>query len=374
MQTLIVPENFTLTETQRWRAVVQRDRGAAGAFVYAVRSTGIYCRAGCPSRRPRRDQVRFFPVPAAAEREGFRPCKRCRPREAVRRHPQIDLVERACRMLDQPQERLTLPALGRRLGVSPAHLHRVFTRITGISPRSYSQAVRERQLRSELRRGRSVSRALYDAGFGSPSRVYEDRSRTLGMTPATYRAGGEGARIAWSTCDSPLGRLLVAATERGVCFVSLGATDSEVEAALRLQFPAAELSRTEGLGLYLPAVARLLEGRLSDQELPLDIRATALQRQVWEELQKIPAGETISYAELARRVGRPSAVRAVANACARNNVALVIPCHRAVRNDGGLGGYRWGSERKRRLLELERGLIASAPPARGAVPRRSRRP
>ena len=365
MQNLIVSNSYSLTENQRWRAVVQRDRGAAGAFVYGVRSTGIYCRAGCPARRPRRDQVRFFPVPAAAEHEGYRPCKRCRPKEAVRRHPQVELVERACRLLDQARERVTLPVLGRRLGVSAAHLHRVFSRITGISPRSYAQAAREQRLRADLRNGRSVSRALYDAGFGSPSRVYEHRSRALGMTPATHRAGGEGARIAWSTCSTALGRLLVAATERGVCFVSLGASESEVETALRKEFPLAELTHTDELGPYLPAVAKRLGGRTPDRELPLDLRATALQRMVWEELRRIPAGETISYAELARRIGRPTAVRAVASACARNNVALVIPCHRVVRNDGGLGGYRWGPERKRRLLELERGTVSISPPARG---------
>lgn len=347
--------SVVLSDAERWRAVVRRDRGMNGAFVYAVRSTGIYCRVGCPARRPRRSQVEFFPVPAAAERAGYRPCRRCRPKDAVRKHPQVQLVERACRALDAGSERVTLAELGRRLAVSPTHLQRVFTRVAGISPRAYAAARRERALRAALRQGRSVSGALYDAGYGSPSRVYERRSRSIGMTPATYRAGGRGERIFWATADSTLGRVLVAATSRGICFVSLGDGEERVVQALGDEFPQAERVRDDAiLGPFLQAVLERLEGRESHQELPLDIRATAFQRRVWDELRKIPVGETVTYTELARRIGRPRAVRAVAGACARNNVAVVIPCHRVVRSDGGLGGYRWGIERKRRLLTIER--------------------
>jgi AraC family transcriptional regulator of adaptative response/methylated-DNA-[protein]-cysteine methyltransferase len=348
-------ETQIMSDAERWRAVVTRDRRLDGAFVYGVRSTGIYCRVGCPARRPRRNQVEFFSIPAAAERAGYRACRRCRPRDAIRRHPQVQLVERACRILDDAAERLTLADLGRRLGVSPAHLQRVFRRVAGISPRAYAEVRRTRRLRAGLRRGASVSHAVYDAGYGSPSRVYEGRSRSIGMTPASYRAGGEGERIAFTTADSSLGRVLVAATRRGVCFVSLAEREEQVVAALDQEFPRAERYRDDALlGSVVTSVVERLSGKPGHDELPLDIRATAFQQRVWDALRRIPSGETITYAELARRIGRPTAVRAVAGACARNNVAVVIPCHRAVRSDGGLGGYRWGIERKRRLLALER--------------------
>lgn len=343
------------TDADRWRAVLDRDRSLDGAFVYAVRSTGIYCRTGCPSRRPRREQVEFFPVPAAAEQAGYRACRRCHPREAVRRHPHVDLAERACRALDAAGgERVTLAGLARRLRVSPAHLQRVFTRITGISPKAYADAVRADRLRSALRSGESVSRALYGAGYGSPSRIYEGRGRTMGMTPATYRKGGAGMQINYTTADSPLGRVLVAATARGLCFVSLANSDRALERALGAEFPRAERTRADrGLGRTVRDVLARLAGRAPHAELSLDIQATAFQRAVWEALQQIPAGQTVSYAELAERIGKPKAVRAVASACATNNVAVVIPCHRVVRSDGGLGGYRWGVERKQELLRAE---------------------
>jgi len=345
-----------LDDAERWRAVRRRDRRLAGAFVYAVRSTGIYCRAGCPSRQPRREQVEFFPVPAAAERAGYRACKRCRPREATERHPHVQLVEGVCRALEEAAEPLTLASLGCRFRVSPAHLQRVFTRVTGVSPRAYFDTRRERRLRAELRSGTSVSRALYQAGYGSPSRVYERTDATMGMTPASYREGGAGLDIRYATADAPLGRVLVAATARGVCFVCLGPGDAGLADALAEEFPRAGRQRDQSaLGGYLEEVVGRLRGRAPDVTLPLDIRATAFQRQVWEALQAVPPGQTVTYAELARRIGRPRAVRAVAGACARNNVAVVIPCHRAVRSDGGLGGYRWGVERKRELLEVERG-------------------
>ena len=345
-----------LSDAERWSAVVRRDESLAGVFVYGVRTTGIYCRAGCPARRPARENVTFFPLPAAAEAAGFRACRRCHPRRALRRHPHLVLVEDVCRLLDEADgQRMTLRELGRRLHASPAHLQRVFTRVTGVSPRAWADAARERRLRDALRAGTPVSRALYDAGYSSPSRVYERRGEAIGMTPATYRAGGAGARIAWSTAASPLGRVLVGATARGICFVALGRSDRELVQQLEREFPRAErLKGGREMDRYLTAVVAGTDGRAPSEHLPLDMRVTAFQRMVYEELRRVPAGETLSYAELARRVGRASAVRAVASAVARNNVAVIIPCHRVVRSDGAAGGYRWGEDRKRRLLEAER--------------------
>jgi AraC family transcriptional regulator of adaptative response/methylated-DNA-[protein]-cysteine methyltransferase len=344
-----------LTDAVRWQAVLDRDRNLDGSFVYAVRSTGGYCRTGCPSRRPRRKQVEFFPLPAAAEQAGYRACRRCHPREAVRRHPHVDLAERACRALDAAGgARLTLAGLAHQLSVSAAHLQRVFSRTTGISPKAYADAVRAGRLRSALRSGETVSRALYGAGYGSPSRVYEGRGRTMGMTPATYRQGGAGMQISYTTVDSPLGKVLVAATARGLCFVSLADSDRALERALSAEFPKAERTRADqGMDRMVRDVLARLSGRVPHAELPLDIQATAFQRAVWQALQRIPAGQTVTYAELAARIGKPKAVRAVASACASNNVAVVIPCHRVVRSDGGLGGYRWGVKRKQELLRVE---------------------
>lgn len=344
------------TDAERWNAVQSRDRRYDGAFVYAVRSTRIYCRVTCPSRRPRRQQVEYFPVPAAAERAGYRACRRCRPLERVRRAPQVALVERACRLLESAGDRPTLAALARSLGVSPAHLQRTFTRVTGVSPRAYHEALRAGRLRQALRGGHGVTRALYQAGYGSPSRIYERRSAGIGMTPATYGKGGEGMTIHYTTTESDLGSVAVAGTARGLCFVGLGDSPAEVEAALAAEFPRAERVRDDrGLRDMVRHVVDRVRGRQPHGELPLDIRATAFQRLVWTELRRVLPGETITYAELARRIGRPTAVRAVANACASNRVATVIPCHRAVRSDGGLGGYRWGVERKEALLKAEGG-------------------
>lgn len=348
-----------MSEHQLWNAVLARDQGLAGAFVYGVRSTGIYCRAGCPARRPRRENVVFFAVPVAAEQEGYRPCRRCRPREAVQRHPQVALVEEACRVLHAADgERLTLEALGARVGASPSYLQRTFKGLTGVSPRAYADALRGGRLRDALRRGESVSRAIYGAGYGSPSRVYEDRSGAMAMTPSTFRKGGAGVCISFATAGSPLGRILVARTERGVCFVSLADTDRELLAALEAEFPEAKRSRGgKELRSIIEEVIARVSGTPPSRELALDIQATAFQRRVWEELRQIPMGDTVTYAGLAKRIGAPRAVRAVASACARNNVAVIIPCHRVLRSDGTLGGYRWGSKRKEKLLATERAKI-----------------
>jgi len=355
----------SLSDEERWNAVAARDRRFDGSFVYAVRSTGVYCRVGCPSRRPRRQQVEFFSIPAAAERAGYRACRRCRPREAVGRHPHIALTERAARVLDTAGGVPSLAEVARRVGCSPSHLQRVFRRVTGISPRSYAEARRNSRLRAGLRSGATVSRALYDAGYGSSSRVYEGGG-TLGMRPGTYRAGGEGERLFYATAETPLGRVLAAKTQRGLCFVCLERDDRRAVDALTREFPKAELVRDDGLvGPVLTGVVGRIAGDLPAPDLPLDVRGTAFQRQVWEALLAIPLGETITYAELARRIGRPTAIRAVASACAANHLAVVVPCHRVVRSDGGLGGYRWGLERKCGLLSRERSLRTDAPPDRG---------
>ncbi|HSR15023.1 MAG TPA: bifunctional DNA-binding transcriptional regulator/O6-methylguanine-DNA methyltransferase Ada [Gemmatimonadales bacterium] len=344
-----------LSDADRWQAVLGRDRQADAAFVYGVRSTRVYCRPSCPSRRPRRDRVEFFPAPVAAEQAGFRPCRRCRPRE-VRRGPAVELVERACRHLEQAVTPPTLEVLARELGVSPGHLQRVFTRVAGVSPKGYADALRAARLRSSLRRGEGVSGALYRAGYGSPSRIYEASTAPIGMTPAAYRKGGRGLHIGFAIGASPLGTVLVGGTERGLCFVALGDSEAVLERSLRAEFPGATVYREgRGLGTALAAVLNCLSGKAPDPALPLDIRGTAFQRMVWEALRHIPVGGTITYAELARRIGRPGAARAVAGACAHNPLAVVVPCHRVVRSDGGLGGYRWGVQRKAELLRQERG-------------------
>jgi AraC family transcriptional regulator of adaptative response/methylated-DNA-[protein]-cysteine methyltransferase len=343
-------------EARRWRAVLARDAGADGGFVFGVRSTGIYCRPSCPARRPRRDHVSYFGGPAEAERAGYRACRRCHPREESMHQQQATLVRQACEMIESAADSPpSLATLSRRIGYSPYHLHRMFRRVTGVTPRQYAEAVRTRRLRGGLRAGTPVTRALLDAGFGSASRLYERAPAELGMTPAAYRRGGRGMRIAYAVARSPLGMLLVATTPRGVCAVRLGDRVAALAAGLRRELPGATLVRDDArLRPVMERVLGQLDGRRPDARLPLDIRATAFQRRVWQALRAIPIGTTRSYAAIARAIGRPRAARAVGAACASNPVALVIPCHRAVRSDGGLGGYAWGIERKRRLLARER--------------------
>ena len=334
-----------MSPTERWKAVMARDRRFDGAFVYAVRSTGVYCRPSCASRRPRRTQVTFFPIPEAAEREGFRACRRCHPADVNGGDPAVALVREACRAIDAGT-----PLPGDR------RLARAFKRILGITPRAYAEARRVARFKQELKRRKQVSPALYEAGYSSTSRVYERTHEQLGMTPATYARGGAGVDIVFVTLSTPLGRLLVAATDRGVCRVMLGDSASKLEADLRGEFDAADVREDHSGKLegYVEAILSYLEGTEPHLDLPLDIRATAFQRRVWQELKQIPFGETRTYAEVAKAIGQPQATRAVARACATNPTALVIPCHRVVRGDGELGGYRWGAERKKALLEKER--------------------
>lgn len=347
----------------RWQAVLARDGRADGAFVYAVRSTRVYCRPSCPSRRPRRDRVVFFEAASEAESAGFRACRRCRPREAAASDPAVRLAQRACDAIARsPDEPPSLGALSASLGVSAHHLLRAFKRATGITPRQYAESRRMERLRGRLRGGASITGALFDSGLSSSSRLYERAPAQLGMTPAAYRRGGRGVRVSYTIAPSPLGRLLVAATDRGICMVCLGDDERVLERSLHRELPQAECRRDDdALAARVRQVVRHLEGRLPRLELPVDVRATAFQRRVWQALCEIPYGATRSYAEVAAAIGAPTATRAVARACATNPVAIVIPCHRVVRSDGGMGGYRWGEERKRRLLDTERGGPPSRP-------------
>jgi len=340
-----------------WQAVLSRNNHFDGTFVYGVRSTGIYCRPSCSARRPRRDQVVFFRMAEAAEQAGFRPCRRCRPAEAVIQDPQLKLVQRICRYIesyDSPDRTLTLAEMGDQVQVSPYHLQRIFKRIMGITPRQYAEACRLSRLKALVRKGENVTRALYEAGYGSSSRLYEGASARMGMTPGTYLRGGAGMRIRYTIIDSPLGRLLVGATGKGICAVSIGKSDKALEIALFNEYPAAEIrwDRT-GLREYVTDLLKYLDGKQPNLDLPLDVQVTAFQWKVYETLKAIPYGHTRTYAEIAEAIGRPKAVRAVARACATNPAAMVIPCHRVVRKDGSPGGYRWGVERKKTLLEKE---------------------
>lgn len=361
--TAVIEKTLALDEDSLWRAVLDRDARLAGTFVFGVRSTGIYCRPGCPSRRPGREQVVFFPSPQAAEQAHFRACRRCRPREGAGFDARAELVKRVCDYIEaNPDEPLTLAVLSRQVGMSPYHLHRTFKRIVGITPHQYVRAHRLSALKAQLKKGQGVTTALYEAGYGSSSRLYEGAAAGLGMTPATYRRGGIGTKIEYTIVDCPLGRLLVAATDRGVCMVSLGDSDAGLEAALKADYPAAELRRDGGgLGDWVNALLGHLNGDQLHLRLPLDIQATGFQARVWEQLRAIPYGSVRTYGQIARALGRPTAARAVGRACATNPVSLVIPCHRAVGQGGSLVGYRWGVERKRLLLERERAMSAQRP-------------
>ncbi len=345
--------------SRAWEMVEQRSVAADALFVYAVKTTGVFCRPSCPSRRPLRGSVEFFATPELARAAGYRPCKRCQPGGE---HPQQKLVGLACDYIERNLDTtITLEALGKLMGLSPFHAQRVFRRTLGVTPRQYQQARRMERLRGELVRRASVTDAIYESGFSSGSRVYEHSAAEIGMTPTEFRKNARGLRISYGIAESPLGKVLVAVTGAGVCAVAFGNLECELEDDLRGRFALAEITRDDaGLGETLRhVVSRLSEHPLA-AELPLDVRATAFQRRVWTALQAIPRGETRTYAQVAAGIGQPTAVRAVARACASNPVAVVIPCHRVVGSDGKLTGYRWGVERKQRLLELEQAAQASA--------------
>jgi len=343
---------------QQWQQILSRDTRQDGRFVFAVRTTGVYCRPSCPSRRPRRESVEFFASPQAAERAGYRACLRCKPTQISE---QAQYVIRARQLLDTSESTLTLAELSGRVGVSAFHLQRLFKRATGLSPREYQAARRSEQLKSRLRQGADVTTSLYDVGYSSPSRLYESAARQMGMTPATYAKGGAGEQIAFTIAHSPLGRMLVAKTGRGLCAVHFGEQDAALERDLRQEFHTAKIRRDDAsLRPYLEPIMAHLAGQTTTIELPLDIRATAFQAKVWNALRRIPSGETRSYSDIAEAIGERSASRAVARACATNPVAVVIPCHRVVRESGELSGYRWGADRKRQLLQREKKAKATA--------------
>jgi AraC family transcriptional regulator of adaptative response/methylated-DNA-[protein]-cysteine methyltransferase len=344
------------TTERLWQAVTHRDTHADGLFVYAVSSTGVYCRPSCASRKPNRDRVEFFPAAAMAEARGYRPCRRCHPEAAATGSPALARVRRAClAVARQPDAKWTAARLAQAGGTSVVQIQRAFRSVLGMAPRDYVAACRRRRFLDSLRNGHPVTEAVYEAGYGSPSRMY-GAIRLPGMQPATYGRGGSGARIEWSTIDSPLGRILVAATATGLCFVEIGETSEALMDSLKKEFPLADIAPKASAALAPLATAALAVALAAavPQDLPVDIRGTAFQWRVWRELTKIPRGETRTYSDIARSIGAPSSVRAVARACATNPISLVVPCHRVVGADGGLHGYRWGLGVKKKLIETER--------------------
>ena len=355
-------------DARRWQAVVGRDGSLDGTFVFAVSSTGIFCRPSCPAKRPRRENVSFFDHALQAEQAGYRACLRCRPK-AVDGNPQSALVRSICRYVEQHIEgQLTLSLLAKEFRRSPFHLQRTFKSVLGVSPKAYMDACRLRQVKQNLQAGHSVTTALYAAGYGSSSRLYERTATQLGMTPEKYRRGAVAAVVRYTIFrytmvrypnvrhpGSPLGNMLIAATDKGICAIQFGDSEQQLQQGLMREFPFAVRRRDDAaMSQWRESLTRLIQGHELNPSLPLDIRATAFQRRVWEALQKIPRGETRSYSAISKKIGMPKATRAVARACATNPVAVAIPCHRVIREDGELGGYRWGIERKEQLLAMEK--------------------
>ncbi|HXW05725.1 MAG TPA: bifunctional DNA-binding transcriptional regulator/O6-methylguanine-DNA methyltransferase Ada [Vicinamibacterales bacterium] len=355
------PDLGLTTDRQRWDAVLRRNRAADGRFFYSVRTTGVYCRPSCPSRRPRRENVRFHATAADAEREGFRPCRRCRPAAISTADPHAAAIGRAIRLIEESETPPALEALADAAGLSRFHFHRVFRAATGMTPRAFAEAHRATRVRQTLVESATVTEAIYGAGFNSSGRFYSQASEVLGMTPAAYRAGGAGATVRFAVGRCRLGSVLVAATTRGVCAISLGGDPDALVRDLQDRFPHATLTAGDpSFDRLVATVIAFVEAPADGLSLPLHVRGTAFQHRVWQALRRIPAGTTVSYSELARCVGQPGAVRAVARACASNPVAVAIPCHRVVRVNGEVSGYRWGVERKRALLEAEAVTTAAA--------------
>ena len=352
-QTMIDPE-------QCWEAVRSRDARQDGTFYYGVTTTGVFCRPSCPARPPKRENVRFYATPREAERDGLRACLRCHPLAMLNADPWAERIQALCRYIEQHADvRLTLADLSREAGISPYHLLRSFKAIVGVTPKQYQDHCRMKKFKRVLREGEDVTGAIYEAGFGSPSRLYEKADTRLGMTPMEYRAAGRGVSITYGTAETPLGRMMVGATDRGLCFVQFGESAKKLLEELRAEYPEARLTpmaepAPPGFREWMAALNRYLRGEEPDARLPLHIRGTAFQMKVWKYLQSIPSGKVESYSEVAAGIGKPGAARAVARACASNTVALAIPCHRVIRGTGELGGYRWGLERKRTIIDLER--------------------
>lgn len=347
---------FSSDET-RWSAVVRRDQNADGLFYYAVQTTGVYCRPSCASRRARREHVRFYASCEEADRAGFRPCRRCRPHEPALAAQRAAAVARACRLIEADDDTPNLDALAAAVGMSRYHFQRVFKAVTGVTPRAYAAAQRAQRVRHALCHTDTVTEAIYGAGFHSNGRFYATSSEVLGMTPTDFRAGGKGTAIRFAVGECSLGSILVAATDRGVCAISLGEEPEVLVRDLQDRFPQAELIGADQAFEHLVArVVGFVEAPALGLDLPLDVQGTAFQQRVWQALREIPPGATASYTDIAQRLGMPKAVRAVARACAANTIAVAIPCHRVVRRDGSLSGYRWGVERKRLLLDREAAL------------------
>jgi AraC family transcriptional regulator, regulatory protein of adaptative response / methylated-DNA-[protein]-cysteine methyltransferase len=339
-----------MNDEQRWNYVLNRDSNADGKFVTAVLTTKIYCRPSCPARHPLRKNVRFYNTPAEAEAAGFRACRRCHPNE-----PDLTAtrIQELCTYIEtHPEEDLSLQALSELVHLSPYHLQRIFKKVVGVSPKQYVMAQRAKRMRDGLKAGETVTTSLYEAGFGSSSRVYEQS--LLGMQPKVYQSGGNGMDIGFTITDSPLGRMIVAATEQGVCFVGFGEKDKPLETELRSNYPRATVRHDEGFKPWVKAILANLNGQLPRLDLPTDVRGTAFQQQVWNALKRIPYGKTRTYGEIAEAIGQPTAARAVGAACGSNPVPIVVPCHRVVGSNGSLTGYRWGVERKKKLLAKER--------------------
>jgi AraC family transcriptional regulator of adaptative response/methylated-DNA-[protein]-cysteine methyltransferase len=338
----------------RWAAVVARDGNADGKFFYSVKTTGVYCRPSCAARAARPENVGFHATCEDAERAGFRPCKRCKPGRPSLTEQHAAAVAGVCRLIENADTVPALAALAKYAGMSTYHFHRVFKTVTGLTPKSYATAHRAKKIRSELRRGGKVTDAIFDAGYNSNGRFYEKSTALLGMTPSTYRAGGANTEIRFAIGECSLGAILVAASERGVCAILMGDDAGALACDLQDRFPHAHLLGGDKKFERLVAkVVGFVEAPARGLDLPLDMRGTAFQQRVWQALQKIPVGSIATYTQIAKRIGAPKAVRAVAGACAANALAVAIPCHRVVRNDGGLAGYRWGVERKQALLKRE---------------------
>jgi AraC family transcriptional regulator of adaptative response/methylated-DNA-[protein]-cysteine methyltransferase len=343
-----------------WQAMSNNDARFNGVFFVGVKTTGIYCKPTCTARLPKRENVEFIRTWQEAENKGFRACLRCRPQLAKTIDPRVESIVRACELLER-EENISLEELSADLGLSAYYLQRTFKEIIGVSPKKYAENIRLQKFKGEIRQGRDLVTAMYESGFGSSSRLYENISDKLGMTPKTYQKGGKGMKIDYAITDCELGKMLVARTDKGVCAVTFGDDQNVLTEKLFAEYPQATISADEtNLKEYVEAILQNLAGRNKRIVLPIDVQATAFQMQVWEALRKIPYGETVSYKELAEKLGNAKAVRAVARACATNRVAVVIPCHRVVGSDGNLSGYRWGVERKRKLLDAEKGNRSDA--------------
>jgi AraC family transcriptional regulator of adaptative response/methylated-DNA-[protein]-cysteine methyltransferase len=346
---------YSSSDEARWNAVLARDSAFDGAFYYSVASTGVYCRPSCPARRPSRAKVRFHETTEAAEAEGFRACKRCKPDQPSLTAQHGARIAQACRLIEAAETPLTLAALADAVGLSPYHFHRLFKTMLGVTPKAYAVAHRNKRARAVLGKGTTVTQAIYDAGFNANSRFYATASEVLGMSPSAYRLGGTDHTITFAFADCSLGTVLVAASEIGVCAILFGETQEALRRDLEKQFPRAHLMRGDAaFGTLTTKVIGFIENPRSNFDLPLDIRGTAFQHRVWDALRKIPAGSTASYTEIAQAIGMPKSARTVARACASNRIAVAIPCHRVVRSNGSLSGYRGGVARKRALLAKER--------------------